>query len=1240
MFRSLLRTIPSVSGNFTLSCRLNDIIKKSDKEYVTYINSAILLPLDNNIKLFRDININLQNAKYEYDIQRYWRLISDSFYKDTYLIHENIFDSYDGNNYNLKDNRDKTFEYGCSRISYNYTGYQFRFYAPIYINDVNDLPDSFNILIKNQNGQILKKIIIPISEKINLNKLRIYLSKFINKLYDNIPAYWNFYDNKIVYKNVVDCKNGGLINFTSYNVIKNNSNQVVINDFDNSISLAYSSNNIIMSEIIPLSFIFNIEDFIKPEDLYYYQFNNFIISGAYVKNGIQQNFYDFDCNYHYKDITYKTFNVLSSSYEISKYNLFSNKQNNAYQEGTELRLYYENTLTHNYFRWKKFETDNYIINANAAYTSEYNRYGEFPILKNSINLIYAHIIKHNIHNNLIIPLKEYTKYFDDKEISNYEYVMNNYYSNWFDIYPSNTYEDAINEDNINMYSWSKVYNGYTYNKGIYYFLQDNNLDYFNIFVNPILSPYNKDIEFSDWVFEYNKNVNNETINIKKSSSYMNYIESNKYLVPLSEDEISEKINEYSNIETRDYDKLNETSYYIKNTIVSEYIKYDDIQNLLSSYNNIDILNLFIKEYGYEKLNKITNSNIVENNKILFYTLLLNDHEKYNNIYYSEYNSKVKKLLKTYLDQNNFDITLFSSEKFSFFYKSVFTRILKPEEIKYSLLDEFSGDNMHSLLYRYKNVYDILIDNIKYCIYTLCNDGNDWHQIENENNEVVKTYTDEEYFIYLGGMPSNDKNSILLNHTNKIIDTIKYIFDNNVQITVDNIFENVFDDIDISNYDKGEIQKTLEYINFLFHYQQIIDNLINNTDSNNIIPKYYYVPYYNDNNIYIDYDFFQKVGYKNQSYDNLYVDSYNLSNYLSNYTDENTINEITDVSNIKNKFISIYNKEILKGYIDELYNDETYVKRNSFNFADNLYHCISFLDNNFNITYKVIKLVDYINLIIHNTLHKYNEYHGEAPTFRNIIDNDNLLYILNNFTIFENNECIINIPFEKYLYTDYTKKFNIEWDEYISKHINELDNNFSIMYPINDHTAKQLYNENGEIIKTSKEYIVEYDAFKSKFEKSYFLDFIKEKMQDIPINMSTIKCNLFYKKQLYKLTPKLYDLCINNIPLYIYKTFNTIISNQLTNRNNIELYNKSNFTENELGYDEINSINDSGEFNLVYLLSRSLFHTSDAILNQQILSKNVHLYNDVYVYEDEKHSFKQVYFEEYMSSYKNHYRIRY
>ena len=182
MFKSLLRTIPSVSGNFTLACRLNDITKRTDKEYTAYINSAILLPLDNKIRLFKDININLINSKYEYDVQRYWKLLSDSFYTDTYSINKNIFDDYDLNPINLKDNRDKTFEFGCSRLPINYTGYQFRFYAPIYINDVHDLPDEFIIYIKNQSNQIIKKIRIPIAENINLNKLRIYLNKFLMKI--------------------------------------------------------------------------------------------------------------------------------------------------------------------------------------------------------------------------------------------------------------------------------------------------------------------------------------------------------------------------------------------------------------------------------------------------------------------------------------------------------------------------------------------------------------------------------------------------------------------------------------------------------------------------------------------------------------------------------------------------------------------------------------------------------------------------------------------------------------------------------------------------------------------------------------------------------------------------------------------------------------------------------------------------------------------------------------------------
>ena len=43
MFKSLLRTIPSVSGNFTLACRLNDIAKRTDKEY-TALQIPYLFP--------------------------------------------------------------------------------------------------------------------------------------------------------------------------------------------------------------------------------------------------------------------------------------------------------------------------------------------------------------------------------------------------------------------------------------------------------------------------------------------------------------------------------------------------------------------------------------------------------------------------------------------------------------------------------------------------------------------------------------------------------------------------------------------------------------------------------------------------------------------------------------------------------------------------------------------------------------------------------------------------------------------------------------------------------------------------------------------------------------------------------------------------------------------------------------------------------------------------------------------
>ena len=49
MFKSLLRTLPSLSGNFTIACKLNEIEKDTHESYHTYVRVADLMPLQNNI---------------------------------------------------------------------------------------------------------------------------------------------------------------------------------------------------------------------------------------------------------------------------------------------------------------------------------------------------------------------------------------------------------------------------------------------------------------------------------------------------------------------------------------------------------------------------------------------------------------------------------------------------------------------------------------------------------------------------------------------------------------------------------------------------------------------------------------------------------------------------------------------------------------------------------------------------------------------------------------------------------------------------------------------------------------------------------------------------------------------------------------------------------------------------------------------------------------------------------------
>ena len=61
MFKPLLRTLPSLSGNIKLACEINDYTNEGNNVYSTYIRSASLQPLQNNL-YNRRININLING--------------------------------------------------------------------------------------------------------------------------------------------------------------------------------------------------------------------------------------------------------------------------------------------------------------------------------------------------------------------------------------------------------------------------------------------------------------------------------------------------------------------------------------------------------------------------------------------------------------------------------------------------------------------------------------------------------------------------------------------------------------------------------------------------------------------------------------------------------------------------------------------------------------------------------------------------------------------------------------------------------------------------------------------------------------------------------------------------------------------------------------------------------------------------------------------------------------------------
>ena len=496
MFKPLLRTLPSLTGNVKLACEINDYVDEGNNVYSTYIRSASLQPLQNNL-YNRRINVNLINGMWEYDVAKFYKYYSNYFYKQNFAFLYDDFAKLDLVSYNSNsDSRNKDYEFGCKHISYNNTGYMLDFYAPIFINSVEDLPEYFEIRLDFENGEY-KKIRVHINTESNLNYLKVYIEKYLHKINRNV-AYFISNTGRMIYYGI-DVEKGGLVDIEDTHMSKYLTENTTVNNFDSELCAGFINNKLIMRQILPLSFHFNIDDIISTYDKLYFIGHKVKISAHYYKNSLQCKFYDFDINYtnkslidysysvHYKRFVTKYRLVKDDLDDNSKtyYNVVDNNSIFGLHEKFIKKYYYTNAITPMYTSWKMMLSSDscpYVTNINYVYTNISNGiYGQFPKLFVKYDTDkYAQLEGTNL-----------------KTLSNVGIIQNTYISNWYTIlnkYSTNDNEginENINTILNNLNNWFKVENNYAYYKGILYNFNNcehiNDIDYFGVFVKPTYS---------------------------------------------------------------------------------------------------------------------------------------------------------------------------------------------------------------------------------------------------------------------------------------------------------------------------------------------------------------------------------------------------------------------------------------------------------------------------------------------------------------------------------------------------------------------------------------------------------------------------------------------------------------------------------------------------------------------------------------------------------------------------------
>lgn len=1028
MFKPLVRSLPSLSGNISLSCIIEKtfIDKINNNEYIASIKNAELIPLQNSLYNKR-IPVSLLTDRWEYNVSTFYNTYQSIFYTNEYSLMTNDVEDYkyiDICSYDQIGDRNKDYEFGCKRVRYLINGTQLSFYAPIYIDDINSLPDYFVIRI-NINNRYNKYIKVRIAKNAIYNYLGTYLKRYLEQIDDNV-IFCLPYTGQATYYGI-SCQHGGFEQVKDNEFSKLYLHHTTINEFDYTICNGFSRNKLMIRQIIPLSFRFNINDILTETELNYFKFYKVKISGYYENDYVKYDLYDFDIDYSKSYPIHRLYNPNSGNFiDDAEFNVMDVN----YPSLKEMRLYeyrYSNRISPHYCKWKlKHSSDAspYIINMSYGYSyMNYPelKYGEFPTMFKDIHP-QAKIISHDLKlpygkykdkYYVIEKFEDNTVYKNFININKYNKLIRNSYSSWFNIYDENL---LFSSDN-----WTQVKDNEAYFKGVFYDLSQisktYNIDNFAVFINPICTYKEDNKSIYKSKFAIVNEADDETVEVRNiiyhhtesaemfalgsKTSLTSYVKENIYFVEDPEGTF---------VKYQGYND-NNTYYKINELLSNGYVKKENVDGL--TYDNYNIL-------SYELINVRNNNNIFEDyydtdiddlrNQIIYREIFTEDtNNKYNGIkerlYVSNIFSSDKKKLKVMYDKFTNDEDVYG--KYALYLEDTFI---------------FKGD--------IDKVFDNDKNNLSNC------QAYEYIPYNNENGIILKDY-------FVKKRKIRPENKINKSDVNKYLNNFIFVDPYNLENYIDIIYKN----FDGTNREANAIKAYIQTIPKYEYYCKLIDK--------NHIKEYYYKLKENniDNILNLLYNrkrIFQiQLTDQSHSYDDIIIkDSYISLDKLIEFYDPdstNTINietfidSLSDNRIVNNKFkLHIHNKDNSDNNIStiDLYLDlcfkksfillDKYIYDNIINYISEeekdqellnvynylyLYKLEDTADENYDILYKYdaddTKSSNiYKNLLSNNLIFKDTDKYM-VPLFNNIYMNDEDREL--EFNILSNNvqECEIN-----------------------------------------------------------------------------------------------------------------------------------------------------------------------------------------------------------------------------------------